>query len=86
MTQLSLWRRSAIARSAARTAAALPVSKAASGPEAAGSAAVAGGVGRKPFGTGGPLLQSGPDEPESDGEQGLVIEAKPEKARLPRWS
>jgi hypothetical protein len=44
------------------------------------------GVGRKPFGTGGELRQSGSCQLESDGDHGLVIEAKAEKVRLPRWN
>jgi hypothetical protein len=44
------------------------------------------GAGRKPFGTGGKLWQSGPPELENDGDHRLVMEAKAEKARLPRWS
>ena len=74
VTQLSIWRRLAVARRAAGAKATND------------AAAVAGGVGRKPFGTGGELRQSGPGEMESDGDHGLVIEAKAEKVRLPRWS
>ena len=85
-SSLSLWRRFAVARLTA-SAAASPVGKAASPLAATGSAAtVAGGVGPKPFGTGGELRQRGPGELESGGDRGLVIEAKSEKARLPRWS
>jgi len=70
---LSLWRRLTVWRPAAAA-------------KATNGAAVAGAVGDKPFGTGGPMRQNGPDEVESDGDHGLVIEAKAEKARLPRWS
>lgn len=44
------------------------------------------GVGRKLAGTGSPSGQNGGGEVESDGDHGLVTEAKAEKARLPRWS
>jgi hypothetical protein len=84
---ISLWRRSAVARPAA-----LAVSTARANPSTAGSrsegsaAAVAGGVGSKPFGTGGELRQSGLVRAGKRRDHGLVIEAKAEKARLPRWS
>lgn len=71
---VSLWRRFAVGRPAAAAKA------------TNGAAAVAGAIGDKPFGTGGPLRQNGPGDVESDGDHGLVTEAKAEKARLPRWS
>jgi hypothetical protein len=43
-------------------------------------------VGRKLAGTGSPLGHNGRGEVQSDGDQGLVIDAKTEKVRLPRWS
>ena len=74
VTQLSIWRRYAVWRPAAAAKA------------TNGAAAIAGGVGHKPFGTGGPLRQNGPGELESGGDHGLVPEAKAERVRLPRWS